>query len=168
MTALRCKSLPEDSFQLAQILKSGDIVNVDVTTIVNGYYADASRMFMIGEVDEVKLSLALSNLIENAAFETKIISCKNLLENGTELADALRESQILTGSYARIASIAQKAGTLDEAMSHISDEYEYSVNNKINQLIALLEPTLVIVLSLIVGVILFSVMIPLLGILSGL
>lgn len=120
-----------------------------------------------GMTPEQSLEL-VSNLIENAAFETKIISCKNLLENGTELADALRESQILTGSYARIASIAQKAGTLDEAMSHISDEYEYSVNNKINQLIALLEPTLVIVLSLIVGVILFSVMIPLLGILSGL
>lgn len=32
------------------ILKSGDIVNVDVTTILDGYYSDASRMFMIGEV----------------------------------------------------------------------------------------------------------------------
>ena len=31
-------------------LHDGDIVNVDCTTIVDGYYADASRMFMIGEV----------------------------------------------------------------------------------------------------------------------
>ena len=34
------------------ILKSGDIVNVDATTILNGYYSDASRMFLIGEVNE--------------------------------------------------------------------------------------------------------------------
>ncbi len=34
------------------ILKEGDIINVDATTCYNGYYADASRMFMIGEVDE--------------------------------------------------------------------------------------------------------------------
>lgn len=34
------------------ILKSGDIINVDATTILNGYYSDASRMFMIGEVKE--------------------------------------------------------------------------------------------------------------------
>ncbi|EHI99501.1 methionine aminopeptidase, type I [Clostridium sp. DL-VIII] len=34
------------------IIKSGDIVNVDATTILNGYYSDASRMFMIGEVNE--------------------------------------------------------------------------------------------------------------------
>ena len=34
------------------ILKNGDIVNVDATTILNGYYSDASRMLMIGEVNE--------------------------------------------------------------------------------------------------------------------
>ncbi len=31
-------------------LKSGDIVNVDVSTIYKGYFSDASRMYMIGEV----------------------------------------------------------------------------------------------------------------------
>lgn len=34
------------------ILKSGDIINVDVTTILNGYYSDMSRMYMIGEVSD--------------------------------------------------------------------------------------------------------------------
>ncbi len=34
------------------ILKEGDIINVDATTNLNQYYADASRMFMIGEVSE--------------------------------------------------------------------------------------------------------------------
>lgn len=34
------------------VLKSGDIVNVDVSTIYKGYYSDASRMFCIGEVSE--------------------------------------------------------------------------------------------------------------------
>lgn len=35
-----------------RILKDGDIVNVDATTNLNGYFADASRMFMIGNVSE--------------------------------------------------------------------------------------------------------------------
>ena len=39
------------------ILKSGDIVNVDVSTIYGGYYADASRMFEIGRVDKEKKDL---------------------------------------------------------------------------------------------------------------
>lgn len=32
------------------IIKNGDIVNVDITTILNGYFADSSRMYCIGEV----------------------------------------------------------------------------------------------------------------------
>lgn len=37
------------------ILKNGDIVNIDITTILNGYYADASRMFIVGNAtDEAK------------------------------------------------------------------------------------------------------------------
>lgn len=46
-----CHGIPSSDV----ILKDGDIINVDATTIVNGYFADASRMFMIGEVsDEAK------------------------------------------------------------------------------------------------------------------
>lgn len=46
-----CHGIPSEE----EILKDGDIVNVDVSTIYNGYFSDASRMFMIGEVKpEVK------------------------------------------------------------------------------------------------------------------
>ncbi len=34
------------------VLREGDIVNVDCTTIVNGYYGDSSRMFKIGKVSD--------------------------------------------------------------------------------------------------------------------
>ena len=43
-----CHGIPSEE----TIIHEGDIVNVDVTTIVDGYYADASRMFMIGKVSE--------------------------------------------------------------------------------------------------------------------
>lgn len=43
-----CHGIPSNDV----ILKSGDIVNIDATSILNGYYSDASRMFMIGEVNE--------------------------------------------------------------------------------------------------------------------
>lgn len=42
-----CHGFPSDKV----ILKSGDIINVDCSTILNGAYSDSSRMFMIGEVD---------------------------------------------------------------------------------------------------------------------
>ena len=43
-----CHGIPSDKV----VLRDGDIVNVDCTTIVDGYYGDASRMFEIGNVSE--------------------------------------------------------------------------------------------------------------------
>ena len=48
-----CHGIPSKD----EILRSGDIVNVDVSTIYNGYFSDASRMFMIGEVSAEKQRL---------------------------------------------------------------------------------------------------------------
>lgn len=43
-----CHGIPNKN----EFLRNGDIVNVDVSTIYNRYFSDASRMFMIGEVNE--------------------------------------------------------------------------------------------------------------------
>ncbi len=48
-----CHGIPSED----QVLQDGDIVNVDVSTIYNGFYSDSSRMFCIGEVSEEKKKL---------------------------------------------------------------------------------------------------------------
>ena len=48
-----CHGFPSEDV----ILKSGDIINVDCSTILNGYYSDSSRMFCIGEVSPEKQRL---------------------------------------------------------------------------------------------------------------
>ena len=42
-----CHGIPDENI----ILEEGDIINVDVSTILDGYFSDASRMFMIGDVN---------------------------------------------------------------------------------------------------------------------
>lgn len=44
-----CHGIPGD-----YALQSGDIVNIDVTTVVDGWYGDQSETFLVGEVDEEK------------------------------------------------------------------------------------------------------------------
>lgn len=48
-----CHGIPSKE----DILKDGDIINVDVSTILNGYFSDSSRMFLIGDVSEEKKRL---------------------------------------------------------------------------------------------------------------
>ncbi|WP_315169376.1 methionyl aminopeptidase [Metaclostridioides mangenotii] len=48
-----CHGIPSNEV----VLKDGDIINVDVSTIYNGYFSDSSRMFCIGYVSEEKRKL---------------------------------------------------------------------------------------------------------------
>ncbi|MDA3882509.1 MAG: type I methionyl aminopeptidase [Bacteroidales bacterium] len=43
-----CHGIPDEN----RILQNGDIVNIDITSILNGFYADSSRMYSIGDISE--------------------------------------------------------------------------------------------------------------------
>ena len=57
-----CHGIPSENV----ILKDGDIINVDISTIYNGYFSDASRMFCIGNVSEENKKLV--NITRKAVY----------------------------------------------------------------------------------------------------
>ena len=83
------------------------------------------------------------------------------------MTDAFLTAGIFGGVYARMASIGSKVGSMDQVMEQIAELYQEDIDTRMNNLLAVLEPTLVVMLSLIVGVILLSVMLPLMGIMSN-
>ena len=101
------------------------------------------------------------------AFQKELTECEQLLENGTDFTAALHQTGIFTGVYARMASIGFKTGSLDQVMSDIAELYQEDLDNRMSNTLSILEPTLVIALSLVVGFILLSVMLPLVGIMSS-
>lgn len=64
-----CHGIPSKD----EILVDGDIINVDVSTVKNGYYSDSSRMFLIGDVDPAwkKLVEDTKKAVELALAEVK-------------------------------------------------------------------------------------------------
>lgn len=106
-------------------------------------------------------------LNDDTGFQQKLDECQKLIHEGSDLAEALHSSGIFTGMYARMASIGGKTGSMDQVMDQIAGLYQDEIDSRMNNALAVLEPTLVITLSLIVGVILLSVMLPLMGIMSS-
>ena len=76
-----CHGIPSD-----RILNDGDIVNVDVTAIVNDHHGDTSRMFCIG-----KTPVKANNLI-NATYEA-MMKAINILKPGVKLGNIGYEIQ---------------------------------------------------------------------------
>ena len=76
-----CHGIPSE-----RILDEGDILNVDVTAMVDGFYGDTSRMYSIG-----KISVKAQNLID-ATYESLMKSIK-ILKPGLKLGDIGHEIQ---------------------------------------------------------------------------
>ena len=109
----------------------------------------------------------VSNLVENKAVEGKIEICRQVLLNGDSLADGLKEASIFSNVNNRMVAVGIKTGDIEQVLTKIADGYQRANEKKINNIISVIEPTLVIVLSLVVGLILLSVILPLMGIMTA-
>ena len=120
-----------------------------------------------GLTPEECLNLA-SSLIDDGAYKDKIKTCQQAIENGEDLYQSLLSCGVFSGVYTRMAAIAARTGMMEEMMLKIAAHFEEEIDQKIARILAIIEPTLVIILSVIVGIILLSVMLPLMSIMSTL
>jgi type IV pilus assembly protein PilC len=123
-------------------------------------------------VSSMALALASGiNLEESVELATalgggsvKYEKCAELLRGGKNLSEALRG--VLSARDVRILSLGDKSGAADFAMAEIARRKDIALQDEISNIVGKVEPTLVIFTSVIVGVILLSVMLPLMGIMT--
>ena len=106
------------------------------------------------------------DLISHPLVKERMEKACHLMEEGELFADSLTKSQLFQGTDARLISIGCHAGSADEVMHKLSQKYQERALELVSQAVSILEPTIVILLSLLVGMVLLSVMMPLLGLLS--
>ena len=134
--------------------------------IASGRFASGMALTMSAGLDTDESLSMVCNLVNNDDMAQKVEKCKELMQKGFSFADALCNTGIFTSMYARMITVGYKTGSVDKVLEKIAVGYENEVDEKIANLISILEPTLVIILSVVVCLILLSVMLPLMGIMS--
>jgi type IV pilus assembly protein PilC len=117
----------------------------------------------INTEESVKLAASLN---KNPSVTKKYEECILLIREGKTLPEALKEAKIISARDGRILSLGDKSGMADTAMAEIARRSDTRVQDEISNIVGKIEPTLVILTSVIVGVILLSVMLPLMGIMT--
>ena len=93
--------------------------------------------------------------------------CMKRMEEGVELEDALKESGLLSAHDYRLLRAAETAGSKDAALEQIAASLSVEGEAELEEKVSLVEPALVLVCSVLVGLILLSVMLPLMHIMSA-
>lgn len=108
-----------------------------------------------------------ARLVEHPAVSKKIQLIRNRLSEGASFSEAASEAEIFSGLYLRMIHIGFKTGAIDEVMGQISLQCDQEIQEQMDSLVSKVEPALVAVLSVAVGMILLSVMLPLMSIMSN-
>ena len=130
-------------------------------------FASAMAMTMSSGMDVDESLEMAANLTGNPAVSERIRLCRERMAQGENFEDAISASRVLPALYCRMLTIGIRTGAADTVMTEIARRTEEQANDRIESAVSKVEPTLVIIMSVIVGLILLSVMLPLVNVMSA-
>ena len=93
-------------------------------------------------------------------------ACAEALEKGESLADAMGKAQLLPPAESRMLAVGLRSGSGDRVMEEIAERFSRQAEEALEDAVGRIEPVMVLISSLLVGLILLSVMLPLMNIMS--
>ena len=116
---------------------------------------------------ENALEMAPAALADQESIEKVEIIRKKMKDEGETFSDALAQSGLFADFHNRMLKVGAASGHEPQVMSKIASIYEEQVEDGLDRLISIVEPTLVALLSIVIGAILLSVMLPMAAVLSS-
>jgi type IV pilus assembly protein PilC len=147
---------------ISNILSKGELAE---KISISRFTSSMSMMLSSGLDTEHSLELSTS-VISNNKIRDKVNKCISLVKGNASFVDALSNVGLFPNITISMINLGFKAGSLDTVMSKIADSYEEDVQNHLIKRVSLIEPISVGLLSVLVGIILISVMLPLMGVMS--
>lgn len=136
-------------------------------SIAASRFANCMYLALSSGLDTDRSLEIAEKLIDNPYMLEKIRMCKTHIKHGEGFVKSLLLSGVFSKIYSSIITIGYKTGSIDDVMHNISIAYEEETDEELRHFISVLEPTLIIILSFIIGVILISFLLPLLGIMAN-
>ncbi|MCH2201937.1 MAG: type II secretion system F family protein [Fuerstiella sp.] len=104
----------------------------------------------------------------NAVFVRAFDNIYTAIREGETIAVPLKESRIVDDLVVNMVDVGEETGALDDMLYKVADVYDEEVEVRVEALVSLLEPIMVVVLGLIVGFIVISLFLPLVQLLNDL
>jgi type IV pilus assembly protein PilC len=140
----------------------------EITSALMGAKFSRNLSILIKSGFSFSIALEMIKPIMNNAYMGRLIEkAIERLKEGDDLASVMDDFHIFPGVMIRLFSVAQQTGHMDKMLDKVSDEMEKEAEIKLDNISTVLEPLLIIILSGLVGIILVSVILPIINILNG-
>ncbi|MXY54439.1 MAG: type II secretion system F family protein [Gammaproteobacteria bacterium] len=102
----------------------------------------------------------VSASVGNSVFTTATLAMRDEVATGQSLAQAMRHAAAFPPLATQMVAVGEESGTLDDMLSRCATHYEELVDQAVDQLTALLEPVVMVVLGVLVGGLITAMYLP--------
>lgn len=133
----------------------------DVTRMVAvSRFTRTLATLLTGGVPMLNAMQIVRNVVDNDILATAIDEARGNISEGESIAGPLKKSGQFPPIVIHMVNIGEKTGDLENMLTQVSDAYDFQVKNKIDALTGLIGPVVLILMGIAIGVIVFSVMVP--------
>ncbi len=102
----------------------------------------------------------VKDVVVNRLIAKAVDEARHSIQEGEDLAPPLKKAKVFSPIVTDMIAIGEKSGQLEEMLANIAENYENEVDMTINSLTSILEPTIILVMGLVVGLIVISILLP--------
>jgi len=174
MTAAVCIFLIKFAFSKFSKTKKGRLiistvilktpkVGKNYRKILASRFARALSLLIETGVPLIQALEVVDKVVDNQIVSDGLDKVREEIKRGSNLAGPLESMGIFPVMVTQMISIGEEAGSLDDIVGKVADFYDEELDTSISQLISLIEPVMIMVLALVVGLIVISMIMPVFG-----
>ncbi len=126
------------------------VVGELIRKITIARYAQTFSALFASGIDVIKALKSARNTVSNLALIDAMEGVEHSVQSGSPLSDALNASGEFPSMVVRMVKIGEESGNLSSVLSQVSDFYTKDVDEAIDALIEMIQPTLTVILALII------------------
>jgi len=118
-----------------------------------------STMFKAG-VPMVEAMTSVAGATGNIVFSEATLVMRDDVASGTQLNVAMKSTELFPNMVVQMVSIGEESGSLDAMLAKVADFYEREVDDAVDNMTALMEPLIMVVLGTLVGTLVVAMYLP--------
>lgn len=130
-------------------------------------FSSAMTMTLKSGLDLDESMEMTARLVDYPPMRQKVEECRRWMDEGQAFEESIAKAGILPAMYSRMLGVGVRTGQLDTVMEEISRRCDEQLDDLLSRAIGVVEPAMVAVLSIVIGLILMTVMLPLMGVMSS-
>jgi len=134
--------------------------------IITARFARCMSILLKSGVPIINAVDIMKRIIGNRVAEQRFESCADAIKEGRGIAGPVRETKLFPNLLVHMIAIGESSGELDEMLARTAGFFDLEVEESIERLTILIEPLMSIVLGAVVGVIIVSVILPMIHIMT--